>query len=388
MQRRALHAGAAAVIAATALGFGSVPADARAPAITLTSPDLTKPVGSPAVHIAGQAAMPSGGSVTGSIVIQVTSPEGHPGGETSIPAGRNPADFGWDFNSAYNGVYHLHITATGRDGSIDASPNEQAVYDADFSVEAKPTAPSGLSAKANRDRVVELKWTPNSEPDLIGYQVQRSTSAKTTWTAVANTADAAYTDSGTADEGGTYRYRVVAVRQGAAANAGVASDPSETRSVDVASPPSTPSTTVNGPGGTGGPIGGPGGPGGSGGPGGRAGSGGTDTSPELARTGKVDLSGFAALLQQARRPDAKPQEADSGFKSTLPFKEGEDGEIGEDGTALGVGIHEAGESEGSRQPIVFVAASLLVTVILMHLLWLKREVEKAPLPSADVATAE
>jgi hypothetical protein len=386
MHRRALHAGAAAFIAVTALGLGALPADARAPAITLTSPDLTKPVGTAVVHVGGQAAMPSGGSITGSVVIQVTSPDGHPGGETSIPASGNPTTIGWDFTSTYNGVYHLHIVATGRDGAIDASPNEQAVYDADFSVEAKPVAPTGLSAKANRDRVVELKWTPNGEPDLIGYQVQRSTAQKSMWTAVANIADAAYSDASTANEGGTYRYRVVAVRQGAAATAGVASDPSATQSVDVASPPSTPSTTVNGPDGTGGTNGGAGGTGGTS-TGGRGGGGG-DTSPELARTGKVDLSGFAALLQQAKRPNAKPQESDSGFESTLPFKEGEEGEIGEDGTALGVGIHEAGGSDSGRQPIVFVAASLLVTVILMHLLWLKREVEKAPLATGDVVTAE
>ena len=56
-----------------------------------------------------------------------------------------------------------------------------------------------------------------------------------------------------------------------------------------------------------------------------------------------------------------------------------------DGGVLG-GVEEAGEEGAGRKPIAFVAASLLVTVILMHVLWLKREVEKGlVLPAEDPA---
>jgi hypothetical protein len=126
---------------------------------------------------------------------------------------------------------------------------------------------------------------------------------------------------------------------------------------------------------------------------GSGGSGGS-TSPRIATGGTVDLSGFAALLDQQRnaaqaaaaasgRPLAGEGEGpDTGFEQSLPFKKkgsgggSDEAAVGQDGTALG-----ATSEQGTRAPIAFVAASLLATVVLMHLLWLKREVDRVPLPA-------
>jgi N-acetylneuraminic acid mutarotase/fibronectin type 3 domain-containing protein len=77
-----------------------------------------------------------------------------------------------------------------------------------------PSAPSGLSASAGDDSVV-LSWTPNSEPDVAGYRVYRSTSLPvvTTSSPVSGSpllTGSAYFDA-TAENDIQYHYAVVAV---------------------------------------------------------------------------------------------------------------------------------------------------------------------------------
>lgn len=393
MLRTAWLGGALAVLALAGVGFGAGPALAAAPTVTIVTPDVNAgatPLTDPVLHITGQASMPSGGTVNAnSITITVTASDGHPGGSTTVGnSAGNPAPYSWDLPTTFNGAYHIQVVATGRDGAIDTNPNEVTNPPAtrDVLVEVKPVPPANLNATKSRSRTVSLTWDSNPEPDIVGYQVQRQVGSGD-WQALALVASPGYTDTSTANAGGTYTYRIVAARQGATKDRVVVSDPSATKSVSVPDAPvtTTSSTATTAP--TGGSTGT--GPGGStGGSTAASGSSANTQTAQLARTGNVDLSGFATLLKEAQRPGTgKPGEGpDPGFNQTLPFKKGSPTDTGEDGTALGVGIHEAGGgTEATHQPIAFVAASLLVTVILMHVLWLKREVDRLPaeLPATE-----
>lgn len=375
---------AAGVAAAAAVAFFSAPpALAAGPTVTIASPANEATVTTAVVNVSGQASMRQGGTVNGQIVMKLTSLDGHPNLEfAQIPNG-NPAPFNWPAAPTHNGRYMLTVDATGRDAAVDTTPSEPGHAELFFNLAAPPAPPANLRAAVGDNRYVEVNWDRNAEPDLVGYQVQRSVGSNGQWEAIVNTADNFFTDTATASAGGDYRYRIVAVRRGATADSGVPSEPSESRGVEVDDPPpgETPTTTPGG--GTGG-TGGGGGSGGTGGGGGAGGTGGTGggggTSPELARTGKVDLSGFSALLQNANRPAPKPGEAplpDGTFDENLPFQGGDE-ELAEDGTGLAIGVEEAGEGAGQK-PIAFFAASMLVTVILMHVIWLKRQVDSVPI---------
>jgi hypothetical protein len=379
MVRRVLAA--AAVTAFGLLACWAPPALAASPSITLNSPSNAAPLTDPVIRVVGQASMPSGGTVNGQLRIEVTSLEGHGGQQIAVNVNGNPVPFSWDYTTAHNGLYRVRVTAQGRDGALDQSPNETSFVTRDVAVEVRPAPPGNVNAKVDKSRQAVVTWAANPEPDILGYQVQRHRPdmAADAWEAAANVTTASFADSTTASAGGAYKYRVVAVRRAASPDQAMTSDPSSEQSVTVPNPPGTTTTTPGGSGGGGGAGGGGGttGPGGSGG-----GAGGTDANgnPALASSGKVDLSGFAGLLNSSRRPTpGQPGaiEPDPGFSSELPFKPGEE-VVGEDGTALGVGIHEVGAGEEERKPIMFVAASLLITVILMHLQWLKREVDRVP----------
>lgn len=389
--RRAAAVIAASVVTALSAAFviGAAPAHAQPPSIIITSPNAASPLTSHVIPVRGEARMPSGGTVTGELRIDVESLDGRGAGGITFNVNSNTVPFTYDYPTAYNGRYRIIVKARGRDGAIDTTPSEEAVAQLDVVVEVKPAPPADVKAAANAKREVAVTWKANPEPDILGYQVQRIHEDDDDWAPAATTKTTSFTDTSTAAKGGEYRYRVVAIRSGALAGEGVASDPSSAKTVNVANPPGTTTTTAAGSGGgggfgstgSGGSTGGTGSGGGAGGGGGSSAGGGA----ELATGGKVDLSGFAGLLDSATIQTPRggagrgqPGEEDNGFGETLPFKPGDE-VVGEDGTALAIGVEEAGEEGAGRKPIAFVAASLLVTVILMHVLWLKREVEKAPL---------
>lgn len=130
------------------------------------------------------------------------------------------------------------------DGSADPAPNgEYAIEavavangDADERVVARvivdnPAAmPRDVVATAT-DEGVELSWSPNAEPDLLGYRVERMISGA--FTVIGETTATSYIDG---VEPGEHSYRVVAVRHSVARSAGRPSLPSAEVTVNVAAP--------------------------------------------------------------------------------------------------------------------------------------------------------
>jgi hypothetical protein len=318
---------------------------------------------------------------------------------------------------ALNGSYTTRAVAQGKANSLPTTATETGASDpVTFTVAAKPSPPTGLVASVDAKRVTHLTWAANREADLIGYQVQRAPGRApkdTDWNAVGNTKDTLFDDNGTTAAGGDYSYRVVAVRAGATPSEGVASDPSNVQSVTVASPPTTTTAPGSKPGssgsgtgsGTGAGAGSGTGAGTTGAGSGTAASAGSGSAggskPRLASSGSVDLSNFAALLDQSRqsglqaggapRPagSGDPGEGpDSGFNQALPFKKGANGSGGDEPAVGDSGALGVLTEHGGRAPVTFIAASLLVTVVLMHLQWLKREVDRVPLALPAVAPGE
>jgi hypothetical protein len=100
-----------------------------------------------------------------------------------------------------------------------------------------PAAPTGLSANAG-DGVVSLNWNDNSESDLAGYNVYRSTSSNGTYSKINGSlvTSSSYNDTNV-NNGTTYWYRVTAVN-----DEGLESANSNTVSATPSAPGADPTT--------------------------------------------------------------------------------------------------------------------------------------------------
>ncbi|HUR48801.1 MAG TPA: hypothetical protein VMY88_04610 [Acidimicrobiales bacterium] len=381
---RRFAAAAAGVLAA--LSVWVQPVSAAAPSVRINTPADHETLGDSTPNVSGDAQMPDGEILE--VIASISSAEGRPVPSAHRIAGDGRASvaFSWTPSLPYNGNYLLNVRASGEDQPVDTNGTETSETSRSFAIEASPAIPKEVVVRADPDsREVDVTWKQNPEPDIIGYQIQRSKD-EGEWSVAGETKENFFRDTQSANDGGLYSYRVVAIRSGAAADSGVASPPSEAASTTVPNPPggSTDSSgdqagePDSGPSGDGSPgSGGGGGSGGSGGSG--SGSSGGPRSPTISRAGRVDLSGFGSLLDQTRAPVVEPlPEPDPGFSEQLPFEpkdilEPEEGEMAvPDG---GFGDSSSNQADMLR----FFAAGLLVTVVLMHVLWLRGEVEKVPL---------
>ncbi|HUR17546.1 MAG TPA: fibronectin type III domain-containing protein [Acidimicrobiales bacterium] len=285
----------------------------------------------------------------------------------------------------YNGKYRADVSADHEGGTLDINSPPTASASREFFVAAPPEPPLNVRAVVDPDsRGVTVSWNANTEKDLLFYVVKKA-KGDGAYSPLATTngpGDTSVADPSTAESGGEYRYQVVAVRRGQDADSGVTSDPSQPATATVPDPPgppttagpdsSTPSTT----------------------PGGSTSSNTTGTtfpanSPgALKKSGTIDLSGFSAIQSQARRSAVRSTEPDPGFTETLPFGTtdttrllGDDEQAssgaGDDEEVRELGAEDANDSR--QQSAAFLAAGLLATVLLMHLLWIKGEVQREPL---------
>lgn len=115
-----------------------------------------------------------------------------------------------------------------------------------FGVAVPPAEVEGLKASYDEgSKKVSLSWTANSEPDLIGYRVERNPPGPDGFMPVGGmVSDTSFTDTLTVDE--EHRYRVVAVRSGPDASLSrISGEPSSLVTTGPDRPePTVPDTTI------------------------------------------------------------------------------------------------------------------------------------------------
>ncbi|HMC52140.1 MAG TPA: hypothetical protein VKI64_05210, partial [Acidimicrobiales bacterium] len=225
-----------------------------------------------------------------------------------------------------------------------------------------------------------------------GYQLLRSPAYKTADVPTIAKSDphcsptaCSYTDSDLAPGTG-YRYQVEAVRSaGPGTTTGVTSTSAPSQKVDVPAPASP--TTAGAAGGAA-----PGAAAGTSGAttGNTAAGAGAPLTPALARTGRVDLSGFAALLGRSQATAARPgPEPDPGFQTALPYAPRDPAPGGGDSPVSRPDALGAPDRRSPVRPWGLFALGLLATAVAVHLLWLRGQVQMEPALEllADPATS-
>lgn len=297
--------------------------------------------------------------------------------------------FSATFQLARNGTYTAVAVAEhdARSPLDPASSGRSAPLT--FGVEVAPAAPRRLVAEADgARRTVTLSWTPNSEADLLGYQVLRGVDGAGPEPRGAPVGADTTTFVDDAGDGGRLTYQVVAIRRGATASSIVASEASNdaTATIDRVAPPTTAGPATGGGGGSSGGSGG--GDGGDGGASGGGGSGGglrpqTAAAPLRITPGaRLDLSGFTPNSVPLNLGPAP--EPDPGFQQTLPYQlrpEATDDPVvddaGQDDAALPVGSLTTTSETNRRALLAFLAGAMLLFMLSMHLRWLLRRTTPA-----------
>jgi hypothetical protein len=160
---------------------------------------------------------------------------GNNGGSSSYPAlPPTPSDtinFNWDSssmssNTPHNGKYTLFASAQTIVGDSLQKNN-------DININNPPLAPSGVNMTMQSE-VPHISWAPNSEPDLLGYQVQRSADSGS-YVTIATKQTTVFDDSN-APKGANLRYRIVASRYSPVSSA-ILSVPSAETAATYITPP-------------------------------------------------------------------------------------------------------------------------------------------------------
>jgi len=255
----------------------------------------------------------------------------------------------------------------------------QATANVPFYVSAPPQTPSGVKTSVDdSQRSITVSWNANPEPDLVMYVVGRyygtSTGGKAFFVDASQTS---YVDNLGTNPAGSYRYDVYAVRKAAkSSEQSIPSKAAGTSTASVRSAPPTTNTTTGPGGGTTATTASPSGSGSS-----------SSSGPALAQHG-TNVSGFGNLLSQSgglpSRSASPPAtlEPDPGFDQTLPYGARPPAQTGNDNNSTALGAPDSQRLASSKErptSLLFLAAGLLATVLLMHLLWVKSEVDRAPL---------
>lgn len=403
MTHRRLRAAAAALGAAGIWLVAAVPAHAGTPIFDFTTPARGQTLTTEAFTFDLTVRMSSSdGRLTSDIEVNFTSAAGRPVPDKitrspgSVQSHRvtQPVSFPW------NGQYEVTAKAGGRNNFLDG--NTTPVTDrTTFVIDAAPRVPTGLKVVADgKTRFVTVSWAANPEPDRVGYVVQKQ-GADGRWSDFLVTDKTSITDETTAKAGGTYAYRVRALRRAAAPDKLNPSEPSSSQAASVDPPPPTATTSGGGDsaddgerdagreGSTGGGDNGQAATNADGSPatggtssGSTGGGNGPSGALNLSSTGKVDLSDYQKLLAEANKSGGSglaSGEDEGTFDETLPFgargrvdRDG-DGEADEPGSV----ITDGDEAGPDLQSVGFLAGGLLATVLAMHVLWVRSEVNRA-----------
>ena len=244
----------------------------------------------------------------------------------------------------FNGAYELTVTTPGFADPVvppTSGPCQPATSDpGKLFVGASPRTPTGTKAELSPGlRAVAVSWAyPNPEPD-VSYRVERAKGGGP-FERVGEVKTTTLLDR---DPGaGEFVYRVIAVRPGSGAPGAPAF---------LESGPSDPSAKV------------------------------TVAPPGPAPSAGSGLKRFSSPAPP--RPSAPKYltPGETGFSETLPFGGSaqviEEPGAGEAQVAQELGTEEA--RSDTRRSLGLLAAGLLATVLAMHLLWVKSEVDREPL---------
>ncbi|HEX3393732.1 MAG TPA: hypothetical protein VHS52_04325 [Acidimicrobiales bacterium] len=259
---------------------------------------------------------------------------------------------------AYNGPYDVKVVATGQKiiGAVtDGSPVSTQATTA-FKVEVPPAPPADVTANANPDGSVTVQWSRNTEPDLVGYQVQRrvgSSSFQPMGSAVPQPGDGTtvrWTDASTAPTGGQYEYVVVAVRpdgDGAVSDRATASSAEAGVSVPVPPgvAPGSPGAAGNGAPGSGVATPAPG-------------------APSTTKSAPLDVGSFLSPGGAVPAPSVPGAQTipDGGFSETLKY--GSQTPAHDGGGDAVVGLSD---STSRKKLLLPVAAGLVLCMTAAHL---------------------
>jgi hypothetical protein len=365
MKKRWVLGGAALALGALST-VGAWPAAADAPTVTFSTPSEGQSV-TEQVVVHGDGHMPDNGDTVTGFTVRLDSGAGHDVG----PVAFTGSAFHWTPDVPWNGVYTAVARATGTDGPFDFNgPETGPPASVTFKVERLPVAPSGVSTSVDEQkRVVTISWNANPEPDILGYLVFRGGKG------IAYVPETTkYQDALKDLPAGEYEYQVYAVREDANPDDKQTLTSAPTRTTaNVKSAPtvalsgsSTATTTPRSTSGS-------------------SGSSGSGNRPPSSG-GRVNLSGYSNLLPDRSElplaPSSRTTEADDGFSEDLPFAAGSPRTSIVSGEAAAEQLNgDPVSASGDSRPesLLFLAAGLLVTVILMHVLWIKSEVDRVPL---------
>jgi hypothetical protein len=383
---------AAAIGLAAGVLVGAAGSASAANTVNFTSPNDGATV-TELPTIAGTVHL-DGGCIT-KITLAANGPENTPIANNEIAgSGGGDQEFSWPHPDLLaNGHYNATADVSFQ-GICGADFTNSSLHtERNFVLNAPPAAPTGLKLGSGARRTVPLSWGANKEADLQGYRVYR-TPQKTGCKAPASedpgwdVKDPTYTDSSLPAAGGTFCYFVRGWRYDIDGKTPLASGPSTAVAATV--PEASSSSTGGGSTGTT--------TAGNGSDGNFNASAGDPTT-----AGQPDVNGFGAALDRNQRggPARAPGQTgspatqrDTGFKETLPFgqaaspAEQEDGadDPNSDQAAAANGnpdesalsIHASNNNSSKVKTLGTFAGGLIVTVILGHVLLLRREVNKGP----------
>jgi hypothetical protein len=313
----------------------------------------------------------------------------------------NEVDFSWVPKPRYNGRYTITVNGSGTYTSF-GTHSESSGGSVSFNLELPPAKPTGVAAGMPEGTTdVTVTWNANAEPDMVGYQVYRSYqggNAGPIGKPVATSSKPTFHDDLAGKPQGQYRYAVIAVRRArtcktessdvACSRTVPSSMSAYSAGVTVRATPATTTTTSTtikkGGGSTGGGTTTTTRSGGVTATTTKSGSGHTSTrnGGGSAPGGGVDLSQFSALLGGSKTSKSGGAVDEGTYDPELK---------GYDSTEKPVNADDDNNSlitiGGTSVPaptddwLRFVGAGSLATAVLVHVLWLKQQIDRVPLES-------
>ena len=383
MNGRRGAAGAVAAVLGILFTLLSASPAAAVPAGSFDTPGQGEKVTTSGVKLAGRFEARDGGRLEGNVVLEVA------GQRFEKPVANAQSEpFDWTATIPENGSYEAVVSVSYRDWPYQLNAPYRYEMRRAFVVEAPPAPVKGITTKVNEtERTVAVKWTANTEPDLLGYVVSRSYNkgAYTVLKAVEGDTTT-YTDVLTDDNAaGSYRYQVRAVREGADPEGDViVGDPGTSAATSVKTAPASGTTPTTAAGSSGSIAAQPGG---------------AAKPATPLQSGKIDAAKFNNLLGEASLGAApkdtspltpraaEPIEEDGGFSDRLPY--GPDGIPGtqDDGEgSMSLGVDEASTSNNERPTtLLSLAGAALAAMLVAITRWVLNEVKRS---EEELATVE